>query len=60
VIRCAAFWRTLPSREIANGGVGRDCAAQGMSRQVRNLIAVLTDNRRLPLFGDILKNIERE
>jgi F-type H+-transporting ATPase subunit delta len=33
---------------------------QGMSRQVRNLIAVLTDNRRLPLFGDILKNIERE
>jgi F-type H+-transporting ATPase subunit delta len=31
-----------------------------MSRQVRNLIAVLTDNRRLPLFGDILKHIERE
>jgi F-type H+-transporting ATPase subunit delta len=33
---------------------------QGMSRQVRNLIAVLTDNRRLPLFGDILRHIERE
>jgi len=33
---------------------------QGMSRQVRNLIAVLADHRRLPLFGDILKQIEQE
>ena len=33
---------------------------QGMSRQVRNLIAVLTDHRLLPLYGDILKQIEQE
>ena len=30
------------------------------TRQVRNFIAVLTDHRRLPLFGEILKQLERE
>jgi F-type H+-transporting ATPase subunit delta len=28
--------------------------------QVRNFVAVLTDHRRLPLFSDILKYLERE
>lgn len=30
------------------------------TRQVRNFVAVLTDHRRLPLFSDILKQLERE
>jgi F-type H+-transporting ATPase subunit delta len=30
------------------------------TRQVRNFIAVLTDNRRLPLFSEILKQLEQE
>lgn len=30
------------------------------TRQVRNFIAVLTDHRRLPLFSEILKQLERE
>jgi len=33
---------------------------QGMTRQVRNFIAVLIDNLRLPLFGDIVKQVEVE
>jgi F-type H+-transporting ATPase subunit delta len=32
----------------------------GTSRQVRNFIAVLTDHRRLPLFSEILKQLEEE
>jgi F-type H+-transporting ATPase subunit delta len=32
----------------------------GTTRQVRNFVAVLTDNRRLPLFGEILKETEQE
>ena len=32
----------------------------GITRQVRNFIAVLTDHRRLPLFSDILKQLEQE
>ena len=32
----------------------------GAARQVRNFIAVLTDHRRLPLFGEILKQLEQE
>src|ERR1700686_2581333 len=32
----------------------------GTTRQVRNFIAVLTDHRRLPLFGEILKQLEEE
>jgi F-type H+-transporting ATPase subunit delta len=32
----------------------------GTTRQVRNFIAVLTDNRRLPLFSEILKQLEQE
>lgn len=32
----------------------------GGSRPVRNFIAVLTDHRRLPLFGEIVKQVERE
>ena len=32
----------------------------GMTRQARNFIAVLTDHRRLPLFSDIVKQVERE
>jgi len=30
------------------------------TRQVRNFIAVVTDHRRLPLFSEILKQLERE
>lgn len=39
-----------------------DVVAQrtGMTRQVRNFIAVVTDHRRLPLLADILKELERE
>lgn len=33
---------------------------QGMTRQARNFIAIVTDHRRLPLFSDILKQVERE
>jgi F-type H+-transporting ATPase subunit delta len=32
----------------------------GSTTQVRNFVAVLTDHRRLPLFSDILKYLERE
>ena len=32
----------------------------GMTRQARNFIAVLVDHRRLPLFSDILKQVEQE
>jgi F-type H+-transporting ATPase subunit delta len=32
----------------------------GTIRQVRNFIAVLTDHRRLPLFGEILKHLQQE
>lgn len=32
----------------------------GTSRQVRNFIAVLIDHKRLPLFGEILKQLQHE
>jgi F-type H+-transporting ATPase subunit delta len=32
----------------------------GTTRQVRNFVAVLTDHRRLPLFGEVLKQLEQE
>ena len=32
----------------------------GTTRQVRNFVAVLIDNRRLPLFSEILKQVEEE
>lgn len=32
----------------------------GTTRQVRNFVAILTDNRRLPLFSEIVKNVEQE
>ena len=32
----------------------------GTTRQVRNFVAVLTDNRRLPLFSEILKQVIQE
>ena len=32
----------------------------GTTQQVRNFIAVLTDHRRLPLFSEILKQVEQE
>src|SRR5260370_9941591 len=32
----------------------------GTTSQVRNFVAVLTDHRRLPLFGEILKQLEQE
>jgi F-type H+-transporting ATPase subunit delta len=32
----------------------------GASRPVRNFIAVLTDHRRLPLFSEIVKQVEQE
>jgi len=35
-------------------------AKTGGSRPVRNFIAVITDHRRLPLFGEIVKQVERE
>src|ERR1035437_8206174 len=35
-------------------------ARLGTTRQVRNFIAVLTDNRRLPLFSEIVKQLEQE
>jgi len=35
-------------------------AKLGTTRQVRNFVAVVTDHRRLPLFGEILKQLEQE
>lgn len=35
-------------------------ARLGTTRQVRNFVAVLTDHRRLPLFSEILKQLEHE
>lgn len=35
-------------------------AKLGTTRQVRNFVAVLTDHRRLPLFGEILKQLQQE
>ena len=32
---------------------------QGMSRQVRNFILVVTEHRRLPLFADILREVDQ-
>jgi F-type H+-transporting ATPase subunit delta len=32
----------------------------GTTRQVRNFVAVLTDNRRLPLFSEIVRQVEQE
>jgi len=32
----------------------------GTTRQVRNFVAVITDNRRLSLFSEILKQVEQE
>jgi len=39
-----------------------DALAQrtGMAREVRNFIAVLTDHRRLPLFAEVVKQVEQE
>ena len=39
-----------------------DAIAQrlGMTRQVRNFIAVVIDHRRMPLLADILKQLEQE
>jgi F-type H+-transporting ATPase subunit delta len=35
-------------------------ARLGTTRQVRNFIAILTDHRRLPLFSEILRQVEQE
>jgi F-type H+-transporting ATPase subunit delta len=35
-------------------------AKLGITRQVRNFIAVVADHRRLPLFSEILKHLEQE
>jgi F-type H+-transporting ATPase subunit delta len=35
-------------------------ARLGTTRQVRNFVAVITDHRRLPLFSEILKQLEQE
>ena len=35
-------------------------AKSGITRQVRNFIAVVADHRRLPLFSEILKHLEQE
>ena len=32
----------------------------GTTRQVRNFVAVVTDHRRLPLFSEILKQLQQE
>jgi F-type H+-transporting ATPase subunit delta len=37
-----------------------DAINLGMTRQARNFIAVLTDHRRLPLFSDIVKQVQQE
>ncbi len=39
-----------------------DALAQraGLARQTRNFVAVITDHRRLPLFSEIVKQIEQE
>ena len=34
-------------------------AKQGISRQVRNFILVVTEHRRLPLFADILREVDQ-
>ena len=35
-------------------------ARLGTTRQVRNFVAVIMDHRRLPLFSEILKQLEEE
>jgi F-type H+-transporting ATPase subunit delta len=35
-------------------------ARLGTTKQVRNFVAILTDNRRLPLFSEIVKQTEQE
>src|ERR1700686_4692051 len=35
-------------------------AKLGTTRQVRNFVAVVTDHRRLPLFSEILKQLQQE
>lgn len=35
-------------------------ARLGTTRQVRNFVAILTDNQRLPLFSEILRQTEQE
>jgi F-type H+-transporting ATPase subunit delta len=42
-------------RAVLNAITGR----LGTTKQVGNFVAVLTDHRRLPLFGEILKQIEQ-
>jgi len=39
-----------------------DAVAQraGMAREVRNFVAVLTDHRRLPLFDEVVRQVEQE
>jgi len=43
-------------RAVLNAITGRI----GATRQVLNFVSVLTDHRRLPLFGEILKQLEQE
>jgi len=43
-------------RAVLDAVTGR----MGTTRQVRNFVAVLTDHRRLPLFSEILKQLEQE
>ncbi len=49
---------SIPSDQ-KRGVVDVIMAKQGMSRQVRNFILVVTDHRRLPLFSDILREVEQ-
>jgi len=66
----ALFRESLPLRRVMEnpsipGDRKRavlDAIAQrlGMTRQVRNFIAVVTDHRRLPLLSDIVKHLEQE
>lgn len=60
----AALRRVLENPSIpSEGKLGvLDGIAQktGMARPTRNFLAVLTDHRRLPLLGDITREVEQE
>jgi F-type H+-transporting ATPase subunit delta len=56
--------RVLENPSIAGGRkravLDAIAARLGTTKQVRNFAAVLIDNRRLPLFSEILKQLEQE
>ena len=66
----ALFNESDPLRRVmANPAIAADrklavldaiASKMGAARQVRNFVAVLADHRRLPLFSDILKQLQLE